>query len=351
MLLVSAGTTAGWRRLDAHAAAVLRDAGLTVAVATTDFRIARHLRRTMPLTDLVEAAAMRRATSRALRRHRPRAILFSGVQSAMLQTHKRLVRAGVRFDALAAANRPGRRNFAQHLLERRALRHVALLLPATRDALPGALRDRPVVELPFPIEVPAAVPRERDALALCYAGNPEKKGLDTIARAWAACGGTGRRLIVTGLDAQAGRAYLQKHGVEEPAGIEWAGRLEAARHAELLQSAAAYVSASRFEDYGIAQLEALASGTPLATTPSPGPYPALALARALEPALVARDGSPEALRTALEAALEMPVDARVEYGERARELVAPYSEPEVRRRLAQDVVPRLLPSHTANVPQ
>ena len=61
VLLVSPGTTAGWRRLDAHAAAALRDLGLSVAVATSEFRIARHLRRTMQLTDLAEAAAMRRA--------------------------------------------------------------------------------------------------------------------------------------------------------------------------------------------------------------------------------------------------------------------------------------------------
>ena len=46
--------------------ALLRELGLTVAIAHTDFRIARHLRRTMALTDLAEAAAMRRAlTTRA----------------------------------------------------------------------------------------------------------------------------------------------------------------------------------------------------------------------------------------------------------------------------------------------
>ncbi len=177
---------------------------------------------------------------------------------------------------------------------------------------------------------------------LCYAGNPEKKGLDTIARAWSAAPPPGRRLVVTGIEAQAGRAFLRARDVPDPAAIEWAGHLDSARHAELLRRAEAYLSASRFEDYGIAQLEALASGTPLVTAPSPGPYPALGIARALEPALVARDDSPEALRTALRAALEMPAAARAEYLERARALVAPYSEAEVRRRLAQDVMPLLL---------
>ena len=342
MLLVSPGTTAGWRRLDAHAAGALRDLGLSVAVAAGDFRVARHFRRGMQLTDLAEAAAMRHAVSRALRRHRPHAILYSGVQSTMLQPRSRLQHAGVRFDSLTAVNRPGRANALQHLLERRALRRVAVLLPAGLNAAPPQIGDRPVAKLPFPVVLPAAVPAERDPVVVFYAGNPEKKGLDVVARAWPDAAPGERRLVVTGIDAERGRAFLRARQASEPTGIEWAVNLAPDRHAELVARAEAYVSASRFEDYGIAQLEALASGTPLVTTPSRGGYEALAIARELEPALVARDSSPQALATALRAALEMPAAARAAYSERARELVAPYSEAEVRRRLEQDVIPLLL---------
>ena len=103
-----------------------------------------------------------------------------------------------------------------------------------------------------------------------------------------------------------------------------------------------YVSASRIEEYGVAQLEALAAGALLVTTPSSGPYEALPLARRLEPALVAADRSPQALAAALRAALELPEPARGEYRERARKLVAPYSREELRRRLERDVLPLLL---------
>ncbi len=341
VLLVSPGTTAGWRRLDAHAAAALRDLGLSVAVASSEFRIARHLRRTMQLTDLAEAAAMRRATTRALHRHRPRAILFSGVQSTMLQPRSRLANAGVRFDALTITNRPGRANALQHLLERRALRRVGVLLPAGLDTTTPAIRERPTVAWPFPVDIPAAVPAGREPVVLCYAGNPDKKGLDVIAQAWSIAAPADRRLVVTGIDPERGRAYLRQRGAGEPAGIEWAGNLDADRHGALLSRAEAYMSASRFEDYGIAQLEALAHGTPLVTTPSAGGYEALPLARELEPAFVARDERPEALARALRAALEMPAAARAAYSERARLLVAPYSDAEVRRRLEQDVLPAL----------
>jgi glycosyltransferase involved in cell wall biosynthesis len=344
VLLVSPGTTAGWRRLDAHAAAALRDLGLSVAVAESDFRIARHLRRTVQLTDLAEAAAMRRAVSRALRRHDPRAILYSGVQSTMLQPRGRLEAAGLRYDALTADNRPGRANGIQHFLERRALKRLAMLLPAAQASrVPVQLRpEQRVVRLPFPVTMPETVVAEREPLVLCYAGNPGKKGLDLVAQAWAAGDAGPRRLLVTGIDAARGREFLRSRGVDEPEGLEWTGTIDPERHAALVGRAEAYVSASRYEDYGIAQLEALACGTPLVTTPSDGPYEALSLARELEPAFVAGDSRPASLATALRAALEMPAAARAVYSERARELVVPYSEDEVRRRLEQDIIPLLL---------
>jgi glycosyltransferase involved in cell wall biosynthesis len=342
VLLVSPGTTAGWRRLDAHTATTLRELGLSVAVVSTDFPIVRHLRRTMQLTDLAEAAAMRHATTRGLRRHRPRAILFSGVQSAMLQPRSRLRIAGLRFDALATTNRPGRANFVQHLLERRALRHLAALVPAGLTQAAAMSGDRRVAALPFPVAIPATVTDDREPVVLCYAGNPGKKGLDVIAEAWNIAAPADRRLVVTGVAPERGRAYLRRRGVAEPAGIEWAGILDADRHSALLSRAEAYMSASRFEDYGITQLEALAHGALLVTTPSAGGYEALALARRLEPALVARDESPESLSAALRAALQMPAPARAAYRRRARELVAPYSEGEVRRRLQENVIPFLL---------
>jgi len=119
-------------------------------------------------------------------------------------------------------------------------------------------------------------------------------------------------------------------------------------HRALVARAEVYLSASRIEEYGVAQLEALAGGALLVTTPSAGPYEALPLSRRLEPALVAAERSPQALAEALRAALELPEPARAEYRERARMLVAPYSREELRRRLEQDVLPALLPAVAAS---
>jgi glycosyltransferase involved in cell wall biosynthesis len=345
VLLVSPGTTEGWRRADADLADVLRELGVSVSIVRSEMRIARHFRRTMQLTDLAEAAAMRRALSRALRRTSPRAIIFSTTQATMLQPTRRLRGAAVRFDALAVVNRPGRANALQHRLERRALARARFLLPWGLDPaqrVPGEMRGAArVVALPVAIE--AAEPSAtRDPVAVTYAGNPDKKGLETVAEAWRLAAPQDRRLVVTGIAAEAGRAYLRDRGVSEPAGVEWAGMLSQDDHRALVARAELYVSASRIEEYGVAQLEALAGGALLVTTPSRGPYEAVPLARRLEPALVAAERSPQALAAALQGALDLPEPARAEYRNRARELTASYSREELRRRLERYVLPSLL---------
>jgi glycosyltransferase involved in cell wall biosynthesis len=295
------------------------------------------------LTDLVEAASMRRAVTRALRDVRPRAIIYSTPQSTMLQPHARLDGAtALRFDALTRVNRPGWPYRLLHLLERRSLRHVSMLLPHGLDPtrrVDGDEAER-AVALPLPIERRADAP-EREPIALSYAADPEKKGLATIVRAWGAAAPEGHRLLVTGIDERAGAAFLRRRNVAEPAGIEWAGLVPAERYGDLSSSAAIYLAASRFEEYGLAQLEALAGGALLVTTASPGPYEALSLARELDPTLVAEECSLQGLADAIRSAIALPEEARRSYRRRARELLEPYSRAELERRLREQVLPAL----------
>jgi glycosyltransferase involved in cell wall biosynthesis len=346
VLLVSPGTTLGWRRADAELADVLDELGVSVSLVRSDMRVARHFRRTMQLTDLAEAAAMRHALARALRETDPRAILYSTTQAAMLQPGDRLRGAAVRFDSLAAQNRPGSANALQHGLERRALERVALLLPWGLDPALRVPEDMVgtsrVVALPVSIG-PMSPAAEREQVAVAYAGNPDKKGLEIVAEAWRLAGAPVGRLVVTGIDAEAGRAYLRRHGIGEPPWTEWAGTMDEDEHRSLIGRAAVYLSASRIEEYGVAQLEALAAGALLVTTPSDGPYEALGLARRLDPDLVAAERTPAALADALRAAAALPEPERTGYRRRAAELVAPYSREELRRRLDDQVLPLLLP--------
>ena len=101
----------------------------------------------------------------------------------------------------------------------------------------------------------------------------------------------------------------------------------------MLRRARVYVTAPRREDYGIAQLEALADGCLLVTTPAPGPYAALELARSLDPRLVSDD-----LGAAVRVALDDPLPG---YAAAATRALQRFSTDQVDYIVAQELLPRL----------
>jgi len=321
VLFVSLGSTAGLRAADDAFADGLRGAGATVAVVRA--RRPREVR-TLMLTDLAWAVAARRAARAGIAAHDPRAVVYGTTTAALLWPRP----GAIRYDAPAAANRPGRHGLWQRPLERRRLARAPLLVPQLEQTLaetpPG---HAPVVVVPIAV-APSGPPTPadgRDVAALTYAADPRKKGLDRILAAWRTARREGEELVVAGLDAAHPAA-------ERAPGVRYAGMLGRDAYRALLRRSRVYVTAPRREDYGIAQLEALADGAMLVTTVPPGPYAALPLARALDPRLVGDD-----LAAALRAALDAPVPG---YAARAAELCAPYA-PEAVAQAAAEVVRRL----------
>jgi glycosyltransferase involved in cell wall biosynthesis len=317
VLLVSLGSTAGLRAADDELAGALTRAGAFVELVG-----ARRPRavRTLALTDLAWARAARRAALAALARHQPRAIVYCTTTAALLWPRP----GAIRYDAPSAANRPGRHGVWQRPLERRRLRQASLLVPQS----PGALDESPsprasAVVVPIPVEPSGPPAPERDIAAVTYAANPEKKGLDRVLAAWQAARRDGDELVVTGTDR-----------VPRAPGVRAAGALEPAAYRALLRRARVFVAAPRREDYGMAQLEALADGCLLVTTAAPGPYAALPLARALDRRLVSDD-----LAAALRVALADPAPG---YAPRALEAIAPYRRPAVDATVREELLPRLL---------
>jgi glycosyltransferase involved in cell wall biosynthesis len=334
--LVSLGTTPGLRRADDAFATLAREAGASCEVLRVRIGPAARLRRQVTVTDVVEALAARSAALRA----GAGAIVFSTVTASLLARPS--VPYAVRFDSPAALNRRGLSGAWQRRRERGAFRRARLLLPwgeAAAAAVPEAIRTERV-RLPVPVDsAPGEYRRDLDAVA--YAGYPRKRGLEILCAAWAEAAPEGARLVIGGVDRERGLRWLTRHGVDEPAGVEWAGALPRERWLATVARARLFLNASRWEDHGLAQLEALAAGTPLVTVPSPGPYEALPLARRLDPELVAADLSAAALAAALRAGLALGDDTRAAYAARARELLAPYRPAAVRRVLAERVLPAL----------
>jgi glycosyltransferase involved in cell wall biosynthesis len=334
--LISLATTPGLVRSDEAFAQLLRDAGASVEVVPVKIGASGRLRRHPAATDLVEAIAARRSA----RGVAARALIYSTTTAALLQ-HPTVPYA-VRFDATAALNRPaGWPSAWQRARERAVLRRARLLLPVSEGAtaqLP--VPHAPVIRVPIPVDdVEPAAARDIDAVA--YAGYPRKRGLEVIAAAWSHAGPQGGRLVVGGVDRDKALRWLDRCGVPEPEGVEWAGMVPREEWLRTVARARAFVNASRWEDYGVAQFEALAAGTPVVSVPSPGPYEALPLLRELAPQLVTEDDSAEALARALGIALEWDDAVRALYATRATRMLAPYRAAALRGTVADQVLPAL----------
>ena len=318
VLLVSLGSTVGLRASDAELAASLERAGASVTLAAA---APPRPTRTLALTDLAWALAARRAATGAISREKPDAVIYSTITAALLAP----ALGAIRLDALAAANRPGRHGVWQRPRERRLLARAPLLLPVSEQAMTGApSRIGRVLVVPIAVE-PSGPPLRgaaRDIAAITYAANPAKKGLDRMLAAWASARRDGEELLVAGVE-QLPRAD----------GVRALGTLDRDAYRALLRRARVYVAASQREEYGIAQLEALADGAMLVSAETPGGYPALELAGTLDPRLVGPDLA-GAIRTALD-------DPREDYAAAAAPALARFSRASVDRVVAEQVLPAL----------
>jgi glycosyltransferase involved in cell wall biosynthesis len=326
VLIVGLGATHGLRAAEDELAGSLLRAG----AETTLVRAQRPREvRTLALTDLVWARAARRAAVEILSEVEPRAIVYATTTAALLWPQP----GAIRFDAPAAGNRPGRHGIWQRPVEARRLRQAPLLVPQDPGALEEAgSPDTPSVIVPIPVEPSQARPgEERDVAAMTYATNPYKKGLDRVLAAWEVARRDGEELVVAGL-----------RGPNRD-GVRYAGTLAPDEYRALLRRARVYVTAPRREDYGIAQLEALADGARVVTTPAPGPYAALPILRGGGLGFVAAP-EPEPLAAAIRAALEDERDDAA-YAEEALLAIAPFRRASVDAAVREELLPRLLMSH------
>ncbi len=336
VLMVSLGSTGGLRMADDELYYSFKRLGVSVAVARP-FRPEDVP--TMMLTDLLWAHATRASAKdmiKQLQRYPARAVIYSSTTAALFWP-----RAGaIRFDAPAAGNRPGRHGLWQRPLERRRLRQAPLLLPwsdaGLQEAPASALDGDRTLVLPVPVEPSGPPDPDRDIDALTYAANPSKKGIDRVLSAWRSVRLDSETLVIAGASAE----NLERAGISVPdeEGVIVVGPMPPPHYRALLRRSRVFVCAPRREDYGIAQLEALADGCRLVTTPAPGPYVALALARELDPRLVGED-----LGVALRAALDDPAS---DYAARALELMAPFTRKAVDRLIAEEMLPRLFTNTT-----
>jgi Glycosyl transferases group 1 len=318
VLIVSVGATTGWRAAARELEIAFNATGTrAVTVHTGPTREVR----TFMLTDMTQAMAARRAAAAGIAAHRPRAVVYCSMTAALLWP----VPGAIWLDTLAAENRPGRHGLWQRVVERRRLAAAPLLMTMAPSSLDPAGAGPWPPDIVVPVAVQASGPgaEVRDVDVLAYTADPVKRRLELILDAWRRARRAEETLVVAGID----RPDLP--------GVRFVGRLAPDEYRALVRRARVFVAAPRREDFGIAQLEALADGAMLVTTPAPGPYVALGLARQLDERLVSDDLGP-----ALRAALDTPSPG---YAERAAQLVAPFGRDAVALTVSERVLPRLLP--------
>jgi glycosyltransferase involved in cell wall biosynthesis len=342
--LVSLGTTPGLRTADRSFVEMARAAGLSCDLIEVGIGKSGSLRRQSALTDIVEARAARNAASGV----KAGVLVYSTVTAALMQKPKG--KYAVRFDSPAADNRQGASGVWSRRRETKVLAGASLLLPwghAAMKAIPQEAKGVPAIPLHVPVEggpsaessASIAGTEERDIDVLAYAGYPEKRGLDVLIQAWQNSGlHTTRRLRITGIERNRALDFLRKKKIEEPTGIEWSGMLEPRQFRYTLSRTRVFANASRREDHGLSQLEALAAGSALVTVASEGPYEALPIATTLDARLVSATVTSQSLGFALRAAFQVDLD---DYARRATELLRPYRRPAVQEVFEKQVLPAL----------
>jgi hypothetical protein len=349
VLVVSPRTTPGLRRDHDELLRALHRLELTTAVATSHYGAIGRLRRLAYVADeTIVFAALAHATHRVLQRVRPRFIFITTSVGGALLPSQLLERAAIRFDGLATATRRQWWGAGSRALERRCLRRAAVLLPYTtavaRDAQTLIGSDRPSIVWPSPVRPGPPPAQERWPAGLCYANNPDKKGLDIAVSAWKLAAPGDHRLLIAGIEPAAGQRFLRARGVDAPSNLEWCGRLPETRYRQLSASVLVHVGSSRVDEFATTQLEALMDGALLVTGPSQGPIEALHLARAIEPRLVAAEMTPEGLAVPIREALRLDSQEREAYRRRAREALEPYTREAFINRLRDEVLPALYAS-------
>jgi glycosyltransferase involved in cell wall biosynthesis len=321
-----------------------RRAGLACELVEVGVGKSGGLRRQSTMTDIVEARAARNAASGV----KAGVVVYSTVTAALMQKPKG--KYAVRFDSPAAENRSGATGAWSRRREAKVLSGADLLLPwgnAALSAIPEEARGVPAIPLHVPIEGAPTAERsasiagteERDIDVLAYAGYPEKRGLDVLIQAWQTSGlGTQRRLRITGIERDRALDFLKKKKISEPTGVEWSGLLEPGQFRYTLSRTRVFANASRREDHGLSQLEALAAGAALVTVASAGPYEALPLATKLDSRLISPSITSQSLAFALRAAFQVDLD---DYSRRATELLQPYRSDAIQQVFEQRVLPAL----------
>jgi glycosyltransferase involved in cell wall biosynthesis len=226
-----------------------------------------------------------------------------------------------------------------HYLEKKKYHDVDMLISWTRYGKlfltdKYTIEEEKVIWIPYTLHPDEVVYKiADDGFAISYCSKEmRRKGLDILVKAWSMIH-ENKKLVVAGVNKDDATLYLKKKKVKIPDNVEFAGMLMREEYLSILAKSSFFVSASRFEEFGIALLEALSYGKPVAATPTIGPSEFL---REIDKNLISASFSPVDLANTIKYIEEHTGDEKIKKD--IKKYVDNYNYSNIRERLKKDVL-------------
>ena len=230
-----------------------------------------------------------------------------------------------------------------HYLENKSYHDVELILSLTKYGKrflidKYGIEEGKIIRIPYtlhPDEIGYKISDDGFAISYC-SREMRRKGLDILIKAWSMLH-ENKKLVVTGVNKEDAVLYLKKKSIKIPDNIEFAGVMTRAGYLSKLARSCFYISPARFEDFGIAVLEALSYGKSIAATPTIGPSEFL---REIDKNLISASFSPVDLANTIKYVEEHTGDEKLTRD--IERYVDNYNYSDIKERLKKDVLDVLL---------
>jgi glycosyltransferase involved in cell wall biosynthesis len=339
-LIVAENSTAGQKAYNNQRKRMLEELGYSVELISFSIPTVR-----LTLDFLRVAYVYKKNLEEYLKGVKPEVIEFYCPATIILQNKKMIKK----YKTIASFDLPFGVNIWHfgssilHHLENKSYHDVELILSLTKYGKrflidKYGIEEEKIIRIPYtlhPDEMGYKIADDGFAISYC-SREMRRKGLDILVKAWSMIH-ENKKLVVTGVNKEDAVLYLKKKSIKIPDNIELAGMLRREEYLSMLAKSSFFISASRFEDFGIAVLEALSYGKPVAATPTIGPSEFL---RGIDKNLISPSFSPVDLANTIKYIEEHIGDQKMKQD--IEKYVDNYNYSNIKERLKKNVLDVLL---------
>lgn len=335
-LIVAENSSAGQKMYTKQRKRMLEELGYSVEPVSFSIPTVR-----ITLDFLRVAYAYKKNLEQYLKGVKPEVIEFCCPATIILQNKKiiKKYKTIVSFDLPFGVNIWHFGSTILHYLEKKKYHDVDMVISWTKYGKrflidKYGIEEEKIIRIPYTLHPDEVVYKiADDGFAISYCSREmRRKGLDILVKAWSMIH-KNKKLVVAGVNEEDAALYLKKKSIKIRDNIEFAGMLMREEYLSMLAKSSFFISAARFEDFGIAVLEALSYGKPVAATPTIGPSEFL---REIDKNLISASLSPVDLANTIEYIEEHTGDEKLTKD--IEKYVDSYNYSNIKERLKKDVL-------------